>query len=141
MNTLDILSSEGVSLNKECVICYNKFIDIKDAEYNSFLEKIKQKYNLINIDFEGETTCLCYDARFECSVCKNNICNRCIYNMPDNKNGICTDSFAMFCNGYTRHVEKTLSMGETGIITCPICRTERNKLMFYMNKNVLHEEN
>lgn len=130
MNTLDILSIEGILLNKECVICYNKFIDIKDAEYTSFLEKIEQKYNLINIDFEGETTCLCYDARFECSVCKNNICNSCIYNIPDNENGIHTDSVARYCNGYTRHVEMTLSMGETGIITCPICRTKDNTFKY-----------
>ena len=126
MNTLDILSIEGVLLNKECVICYDKFIDIKDAEYNSFLEKIKEKYNLINNDFENETTCLCYDARFECSVCKNDICSSCIYNMPDNENGKRPNNFAMYCNRYTRYVEMTLSMGETGIITCPICRTKDN---------------
>ena len=46
MNVLDILITEDILLDKECVVCYNKFINIKDTDYLSFLEKIKEKYKL-----------------------------------------------------------------------------------------------
>jgi hypothetical protein len=128
MNTENILSTEGVILNKECVVCYKNFINIKDADYTSFLEKITEKYKLPkNKNFEDETTYLCYDARFECLTCKNIVCCSCIGNMPDNKYGKQLNKYAMFCNGYTEEVFETLSMNDTGIVTCPICRTEDNR--------------
>jgi len=125
MNTEAILMNENVVLDKECVVCYKKFINIKDSDYYEFLNKIKEKYK-IEQNFEDETTCLCYDARFECLTCKNIVCCSCIGNMPDNKNGKQLNKFAMFCNGYTEEVFETLTMDETGIVTCPICRTENN---------------
>ena len=129
MNVLDILITEDILLGKKCVICYNNFINIKDANYQSFLEKIKVKYTLSETDainFEDETTCLCYDddGRFECLTCKNIVCSSCIDLIPDNENGKVEDGYAMFNNGYTQVVYKTLSMRETGIIVCPICRTK-----------------
>ena len=46
--------------------------------------------------------------------------------MPDNKHGKQLNNVAMFFNGYTEEVFETLTMDETGIVTCPICRTENN---------------
>jgi hypothetical protein len=131
MNTENILITEGVILNKECVICYKKFINIKDANYRSFLEKIKEKYNLTkNNNFEDDTCCLCYDDRFECLTCKNIVCRSCIMNIPDNENGKKINSFAMFCNEYTEEVYEIMDMEQTGIITCPICRTKDYRLLY-----------
>ena len=48
-------------------------------------------------------------------------------NMPDNKYGKQLNKYAMFNNGYTEEVFETLTMDETGIVTCPICRTEDNR--------------
>ena len=125
MNTEAILMNENVVLDKECVVCYKNFINIKDSDYYEFLNKIKEKYK-IEQNFEDETTCLCYDARFECLTCKNIVCSSCIMNMPDNKHGKQLNNVAMFFNGYTEEVFETLTMDETGIVTCPICRTENN---------------
>ena len=142
MNTIKILNLENVLLNKECVICYQKFINIKSNNYDIFYDKIKKKYKLnYNNTFEDETTCLCYDDKFECLTCKNTVCSSCIMNMPDNENGKVKDGFAMFCNGYTEEVFKTLTMDETGIITCPICRTKDYRLLYTgKERGVLPEE-
>ena len=113
-------------MNKECVICYNKFINIKSNDYPTFLEKIQEKSNLTERQkkhYEDITCCMCYDDRFECLTCKNIVCEGCICKMPDNKHGNQLDNYAMFCNGYTEEVYETLTMESTGIITCPICRT------------------
>jgi hypothetical protein len=127
----NILKREGVLLDKECVVCYKKFINVKDKDYTIFYDKIEKKYKLPqkpNI-FEDSTTCMCYDQRFECLTCKNIVCCGCIMNMPDNENGKRLDGYAMFCNGYTEIVYETIDMEQTGIITCPICRTIDKRLL------------
>lgn len=142
MNRADIIITEGVALNKECVICYNKFINIKTSDYSTFLEKIIEKYELTkNNDFEDETCCLLYDDRFECLTCKNIVCRSCIMDMPDYKHGKQLDHFAMFCNGYTEEVYEICDMNQTGIITCPICRTIDYRLLYTGKiRGVLPEE-
>ena len=141
MNTIDILSKEGVLLNKECVICYKKFINIKYKDYDSFLNKNIKKYKLINNNFEDETFGSWYDDRFECLTCKNIVCCSCIMNMPDVENGKKEDGFAMWCNGYTKVIYEILPMSDTGIITCPICRTKDYRLLYtHRERGVLPEE-
>ena len=127
MNSEQILTLEGILLDKECVICFNKFINIKDMDYNKFLDKIIEKYNL-NKDksrsFEDNTTCMCYDLKCECLICKNSVCCACIDKQDDSDGARELDGFAMFANEYTEEVYRNLSMEETGIITCPICQTK-----------------
>jgi hypothetical protein len=121
-----ILKAENILLNDECVICYKKFINIKDKDYNEFYNKIKDKYKLPKQHiFEDETTCMCYDAKFECSICKNKVCCGCIMNMSDTENGKKLDGFAMFCDDYKKEIYTYDDMATTGIITCPICRVKR----------------
>lgn len=126
MNSLieEILNTENVLLNDLCVICYKKFINIKDKEYNKFYDKIKDKYKLNrkNNIFEDETTCMCYDAKFECTNCKNFVCCGCIMNMLDKENG-------KYIDKYNNKIEYH-DMEYTGIITCPICRTKDYKLLY-----------
>lgn len=125
-----ILKAENILLNDECVICYKKFINIKDKDYNKFYNKIKDKYKLPNHNiFEDETTCMCYDAKFECSICKNNVCCGCIMNIPDYENGKKLDGVAMFCDDYKKEIYTHDDMEATGIITCPICRTKDYTLL------------
>jgi len=131
MNSLveKILEAENILLNDECVICNKKFINIKDKDYNEFYNKIKDKYKLPNHNiFENETTCMCYDAKFECSICKNNVCCGCIMNIPDKKNG------KYICK-YNNKIEYH-DMEYTGVITCPMCRTKDYKLLY---KYILHD--
>jgi hypothetical protein len=132
---------EGVLLNKECGVCYKKFIDVKDNNYNLFLSKIIKKYKLTDGRFEGDTTCLCYDDRFECLVCKNIVCRGCLMHMPDYKNGKILDSLATYMNRNNEAVYRTLDMDDTGIITCPFCR-KIDYRQFYTNnaRGVLPEE-
>lgn len=132
--TQRILKKEHILLREECVVCYRNFINIKDSNYNLFLKKIKEKYNLTENEvhvFENDTTCLCYDSRFECLTCKNNVCCSCLMNMPDLENGRELDGGAMFSNGYTEVVYRIMDMAYTGIITCPICRIKDKRLYFY----------
>ena len=139
MSVENILITEGIILDEECVVCYKNFINVKDSNYIQFLEKIKEKYKLSETEnryFEDETTCLCYDDdyQFKCLTCKNKVCSSCIMNMPDVENGKVEDGYDMFCNDYARDengeivkIYRTLSMDETGIITCPVCRTIYDK--------------
>ena len=127
MNTEEILNLEGILLNKECVICYKNFINIKDRHYEKFLDKIIKKYNLNPKEgrkFEEQTTCMCYNTRAECLICKNSVCWSCTDKQDDYDGAKVLDGSAMYMNGYTEVVYEQLSMAGTGIITCPICRTK-----------------
>ena len=131
MNSLveQILKAEDCLLNDECVVCYKKFISIKDENYIEFYNKIKDKYKLKKGNIvEDETICMCYDAKFECSACKKFVCCGCIMNMSDMENGEYIDK-------YNNKIEYH-DMEYTGIITCPICRTKDYKLLY---KYVLHD--
>ena len=126
MNSKEILILEGILLDKECVICYNNFINIKDRQYEKFLDKIIKKYNLNkeqSRDFENHTTCMCYDTRAECLICKNSVCSPCTDKQDDYDGATVLDSYKTWENG-GKEVYRKLSMEETGIITCPICRTK-----------------
>ncbi len=125
-----ILKTEKILLNDECVVCYKKFINIKDKDYIEFYDNIKDKYNLPKENtFEDDTTSMCYDAKFECSICKNRVCCGCIMNMPDYENGKRLDGYAMFCDDYKKEIYTYDDMEITGIITCPICRTKDYRLL------------
>lgn len=119
-----ILKMENILLNDECIVCYKNFINIKDKDYGEFYNKITDKYNLNknNNIFEDETTCMCYDSKFECMSCKNFVCCGCIMNMPDVENG-------KYIDKYNEKIEYN-DMEYTGIITCPICRTKDYKLLY-----------
>ena len=132
MNSLveQILKAEECLLDDVCVVCYKNFINIKDKEYIDFCNKIKDKYKLNKHNiFENETTCMCYDAKFECLTCKNFVCCGCIMNMPDKENGKYIDKYDYDKIAYH-------DMEYTGIITCPICRTKDYKLLY---KYILHD--
>lgn len=125
MNTEYILETENLLTSKECVICLNEFINIKNTQYNKFLEYIIDKYNLNKKDstqFEEETTTRCYDDHFECLICKNRICETCIEQMQSPCGTKELDNSAMYMNDYTRDIYYYFSSQDTGIIKCPICR-------------------
>jgi len=138
MNSLveKILEAENILLNDKCLICYKKFINIKDKDYNEFYNQIRDKYKLQNQNiFEEETTCMCYDAKFECSICTNKVCCGCIMNIPDKENGKYIDKYDYDKIAYH-------DMEYTGIITCPICRTKDYKLLYkYILEDIKHYKN
>ena len=128
MNIEEILTLEKNLLDKECVICYNKFINIKDSNYEEFLDKIINKYNLNkeqSDSFEKETTRMCYDTRSMCLICTNSVCERCNEEQEDpNIDEVIQISVGRCVNGVPQELYQKASMADTGIITCPICRTK-----------------
>ena len=126
-----ILKAENILLNDHCIVCYKKFINIKDKDYNKFYSKIIDKYDSkLLYKFEDDTTCMCYDAKFECLICKNKVCCGCVMNMPDYENGKKLDSFAMYCHDYKTEIYTYDDMETNGIITCPVCRTKDYRLLY-----------
>jgi hypothetical protein len=88
-----------------------------------------EKYPNINKDFEGDTSCLCYDNRFECLICKLFVCRECVYNMYGVE--ICKkgkeeqNEWAEYMNRPIDEIEEYKGiMGEDGPIICPICKTK-----------------
>ena len=65
---------------------------------------------------------MCYDAKFECSICTNKVCCGCIMNIPDYKNG-------KYIDKYNNKIEYH-DMEYTGVITCPICSEEFSLMLF-----------
>ena len=138
MNTECILEIENLLTNKECVICFNEFIKIKDTQYNKFLEYVIDEYNLKKNSgkFEDETTTRCYDNHFECLNCKNRICQSCIEEMPSPCGTKELDKSAMFDNGYTIDIYYDLTSGDTGIIKCPICRNVDYRRKYFEHNHI-----
>ncbi len=120
---MEVLSNEGVNLhNEECCICYEKFIDISCDKLFDLYEKLieEEKVYVISDDDIAWGT-LCYDDRFECLTCKNKVCYGCIMKMPDPCDNKRVDIF-----NNKNYFQDT--MEETGIITCPICKTKDFRL-------------
>lgn len=123
-STIEILLNEGIKITtEECCICYEKFIDISCDDLWDLYEKIleENKYNVTKdiLFCSCASTALCYDDRFECLTCKNNVCYGCIAKMedPDDKE----------CDNYDGSKD---TMEETGRITCPICKTKDFRIKF-----------
>ena len=101
-----ILTNEGFKFTEnECFICYEEFIDniSFDKLCKLYYELFEEKYNLNEDDFWGENPVRCYNDRFECSTCRNVVCDTCIQHIPQ-KDGAVGDF--------------------TERITCPMCRRE-----------------
>ena len=123
-----ILILEKICLDKKCIICYNNFINIKDREHDEFLDKITKKYNLSKKQqnsFDSYTNYRHYDTRCECLICKHSVCEDCILQQED------PDSDEVFqitqgrrVNGVSQEIYEKSNMLDSGIITCPVCRTK-----------------
>lgn len=146
MNPEKILFLEQILLDKECVICYNKFINIKDKDHDKFLDKITEKYNLNEDekDIFGEYIYIMhYDTRFECLICKNSVCESCNYEQIDeNSEELIQISVGRRVNGLPQELYEKPSMLDTGTITCPVCRTKdiRMKIIEKDFKNMVPPE-
>jgi len=102
---VDILSNEGFKITeKECCICYEKFIDniSFDELSKKYYKLFEKKYNTNEDDFFGENPVRCYKDRFECLICRYLVCDTCIQNIPDKDGGT---------GDYVRP------------FSCPMCRT------------------
>ena len=118
----EVLSTEGVKLHeKECCVCYERFINISCGKLCDLYEKLVEEDEKYNEIIDWETTCLCYDDRFECLTCKNLVCYGCIKKMPDPDAIKRIDIF-----NYNNYFQDY--MDDSGRITCPICRTKDFRL-------------
>jgi len=116
----------------ECQICLDLFIKLTYKEYDKFL---KDNEKLLPYTFEDDTCCCLYQDRFECLVCKNIICQKCIWSLKNHKfipDDWCIDDYEYFGeldeDGFADGVP-----GQDCPIICPFCRTKDYKI-FYGNQ-------
>lgn len=146
MNPDKILILEQILLDKECVICYNNFINIKDLDHDKFLDKITEKYKLNEDEkysFEKYIDYMHYDTRFECLICKNSVCESCNYEQKDEKSEeLIQISQGRRVNELVQELYEKPSFIDTGTIICPICRTKdiRMKIIEKDFKNMVPPE-
>ena len=98
------------TMNKNCGVCYNNFIDIAFDDYRATIDKMRMRYGeYVSIRFELEMPIeLCFSYRFVCLTCKdNNICFDCLTEITKHKTIIYPDC------------EKII------IAKCPFCRTDK----------------
>jgi hypothetical protein len=123
---------EDIKTDIECEICYETFINLTYRNYDKFL--IDNKH-LLPENFDNDMSCLLYEDRFECSCCKNIICQRCYWSFENHK----------FKPPY-EHIEDYEyfdELDENGMINgcpgedcpiiCPFCKTKDYKI-FYRNQ-------
>jgi len=81
MDTSSILGAESLEIaDRECVVCFEKIININGNEYYEWLENLKVKYPNLPNNFEDETTSRCISDIMECTTCKNIIvCRGCVW--------------------------------------------------------------
>jgi hypothetical protein len=122
-----------ITINKECNICNNKFINLTYKTFDKFMEDNK---NILPNTFEEEYCCRQYIDRFECLICKDvKICRECYWNFKNHKftpNEDDAEDYEYF-NGLD---EDGLSEGRPGDdcpIICPYCRQPNYKI-FYENE-------
>lgn len=79
MDTSSILGAESLEIaDRECVVCFEKIININGNEYYEWLENLKVKYPNLPNNFEDETTSRCISDIMECTTCKNIVCSGCV---------------------------------------------------------------
>jgi len=80
MDTSSILGAESLEIaDRECVVCFEKIININGNEYYEWLENLKVKYPNLPNNFEDETTSRCTSDIMECTTCKNIVCRGCVW--------------------------------------------------------------
>ena len=82
------------TMNKNCGVCYNNFIDIAFDDYRATIDKMRMRYGeYVAIRFELEMPIeLCFSYRFVCLTCKdNNICFDCLTEITKHKTIIYPD--------------------------------------------------
>ena len=97
-------------MDKECGVCYNKFINLTLEDYRDTIDKIRMQYGeYVAIRFELELSIeQCFNYRFVCLTCKdNNICFVCLTEITKRKTIIYPDC------------KKVI------IAKCPFCRTDK----------------
>ena len=127
-----IQSINEIKCDKECKICFEKFIKLTYKQFNKFLEDNK---HIISDSFEDENCCRCYEDRFECLVCKVNICRDCYWNLK-NHNFKPDDDYIEDYEYFDELDEEGFAEGRPGEdcpIICPFCRTKDYKI-YYGNR-------
>jgi hypothetical protein len=113
----------------ECKICFEKFIKLTYKQFNKFLED--NKYT-ISDTFEDENCRRCYEDRFECLVCKVNICGLCYWNFKNHKFKP-DDDYIEDYEYFDELDEEGFAEGHPGEdcpIICPFCRTKDYKIYY-----------
>lgn len=128
---------ENLLINKiqndiECKICFEKFINLTNAEFDKFYKDNKE---FLPETFEDDNCCRCYEDRFECLKCKNIICRDCYWNFKNHKFKPDPDDIEMYkyCGWLDKDGMAEGCPGEDCPIICPFCRTKDYKI-FYGNQ-------
>jgi hypothetical protein len=96
-------------MDRECCVCYEKFINLQYNDYEEVIEEIKIQYGEEECElFENEfPDWLCFDSRFICLTCKHNdMCYGCLIDLTNENISIYPE-----CE-------------KINIVNCPFCRSE-----------------
>jgi hypothetical protein len=113
----------------ECKICFEKFIKLTNKDN-------KDNKEILPETFEDDFCIRYYEDRFECLICKNEICRHCYLSFRYHK--------IKPRDGWINFYEETGELYDDGMvdacrpgedcpIICPFCRTKDYKI-FYKNK-------
>lgn len=72
---------ENVLSKQKCIQCSGYLITVNDEEYEVFVMRMRQKYDLSMVDFEEETCSKCIESAFKCRHCPAVVCNDCIFDV------------------------------------------------------------
>jgi len=128
---------ENLLINKiqndiECKICFEKFINLTNVQFDKFYKDNKE---LLPETFEDDNCCRYYEDRFECLKCKNIICRHCYWNFKNHKFKPDPRDIEMYeyCGTLDKDEIVEGCPGEDCPIICPFCRTKDYKI-FYGNQ-------
>jgi len=107
----DILQDmkDNYCMNRECSVCYEKFIKFTYDEYQNFIKELKIQYSEEDcVNFEEKfPDWLCFNSRFICLKCKNNdMCYGCLIDLTN-------ENISIYPACEKIHV-----------VICPFCRSE-----------------
>lgn len=76
--SIHVIVLENVLSKMTCIQCTGYLITVKDDEYDIFLQRMQEKYDLSMVDFEEETCSKCVESAFKCRHCNAIVCNDCM---------------------------------------------------------------
>lgn len=69
---------ENVLSTQKCIQCSGYLITVKEDDYELFVQRMREKYDLSMVDFEEETCSKCIEYAFKCRHCPAIVCNDCM---------------------------------------------------------------
>jgi len=104
---------DNYCMDRECCICYEKFMKVSQDEYEIIMNEIRIQYGEdASNEFENTfPNWLCFPNRFICTNCRNNdMCYSCLSDLTNEKIAIYPE-----CK-------------KIQVVICPFCRSENKRI-------------